>query len=41
LIGRVGQPIVGREDLGKTVVDVGNFATQQCLNLRDMSFARP
>src|ERR1700676_116077 len=32
----VGQPAVGREDLGETAVDVGNVAAQQCLNLSDM-----
>jgi hypothetical protein len=32
----VGQPAVGREDLGETAVDVGNVAAQQCLNVRDM-----
>src|SRR3954469_5125719 len=32
----VGQPAVGREDLGKTAVNVSNVAAQQCLNLRDM-----
>src|SRR5215469_13126198 len=32
----IGQPAVGREDLGETAVDVGNVAAQQCLNLNDM-----
>jgi hypothetical protein len=32
----IGRPTVGREDLCKTAVDVGNVAVQQCLNLRDM-----
>src|SRR6266851_9674337 len=32
----IGQPAVGREDLGETAVDVGNVAVQQCLNLRNM-----
>jgi len=32
----IGQPAVGREDLGETAVDVGNIAAQQCLNLRNM-----
>src|SRR6184192_4377632 len=32
----VGQPAVGREDLGKTAVNVSNVAAQQCLNLRNM-----
>ena len=31
-----GRGAVGSEDLGKTAVDLGNVATQQCLNLRDM-----
>src|ERR1019366_6369844 len=32
----VRQLAVGREDLGKTAVDIGNVAAQQRLNLRDM-----
>jgi hypothetical protein len=32
----VGQPAVGREDLGETAVDVGNLAAQQGPDLRDM-----
>jgi hypothetical protein len=32
----IGQPAVGREDLGETAVDVGNVAAQQCLNLCNM-----
>src|SRR5207245_7082318 len=32
----VGQPAVGREDLGETAVDVGNIAAQQRLDLRYM-----
>jgi hypothetical protein len=32
----IGQPAVGREDLGETAVDVGNLTAQQSLNLRNM-----
>src|SRR3984957_649045 len=32
----VRQLAVGREDLGKTAVDIGNVAGQQRLNLRDI-----